>query len=177
MGMRRKKQTKKQGMNSESGPQPSARDNINAKQRTLYADIVSLRCEEHLTYSQIASKLNTSNYTVFTYLSKWKKGVPVEKMRARGRPLKANDTLKRQIRSIVAANQHISSHGITKKLCQSNGNDPEKTISEWMIRRCLNDISYSISIPLNIPKVTDVQKTKRVQWCRKHHVRIGRKFF
>jgi len=76
--------------------------------------------------------------------------------------------VKRQIRSIVSKNPHIASKGIAAKLNQSPTIAEQELISDRTVRRTLKEMSYNNSIPLIVPFMTDVQKNKRVDWCRKN---------
>jgi transposase/predicted transcriptional regulator len=166
--MPQKKTKKKQRASHKSGSKQSGETIYENVQQRLYADIVSLRNEKHLTYSQIAQELGVSKYAVWSYLSKWKRHVPVKEISGKGRPKKVDDSTTKQIRSIVATNKRVSSRYITNKVNKSRNNMEKESVSEWTVRRHLKRMSYKNTVPLAVPNLTDIQKAKRIEWCRRY---------
>jgi transposase len=135
---------------------------------SLYTRIVELREDQGLSYAKIAASLAVSKSTVSKYLKMWRDRTPVSEVKPTGRPRKADDAVKRQIRSIISKNPHIASKGMAAKLNQSSNTVESAPISDRTVRRTLKEMSYSNSLPMVVPYITDVQKNKRVDWCRKN---------
>jgi len=85
-----------------------------------------------------------------------------------GRPKKITDSTKKQIRSLISANEHISSRGISAALATGSPRREAIKVSAETIRRNLVEMNYKHSTPLRVPKLTEKQKLRRVEWCKKH---------
>ena len=132
----------------------------------LYARIVALRKEKGFTYAKIASEVGVSKSTVCKYLKMWKTKIPVSEVKPSGRPKKVTERVKRQIRTIITNNPCISSKGIAKKLGKGDKGLNSTNVSARTVRRTLNGMSYANDIPRVVPMLTELQKSKRVDWCK-----------
>jgi transposase len=142
-------------------------DGVN-ESTTVYTQIVALRCDKGLSYAKIAKEVGFSKSTVHKYLKLWMKCVPVSEIKPSGRPRKVNDRVKRQIRAIITSNPCISSKGISKKLAKGSPRAGPIDVDSSTVRRTLKKLLYANDLPMIVPMLTDVQKSKRAAWCKKN---------
>jgi predicted transcriptional regulator len=126
----------------------------------LYMQIVELYENGLRDQLELAKKLGVSQSTVSRYLSKWKRNIPVEDVRGRGKPLTFSPIERTVLGRIVTDNQLMSSSEITHKMLEVTG----KTCPPRTIRNTLGKMSYANSIPRIVPLLTDAAKTRRVEW-------------
>ena len=72
------------------------------------------------------------------------------------------------MRSLISANEHISSKGISAALAVGSPRRGSIEVAPRTIRRSLKEMNYKNSTPTRVPKLTDAQRRKRIEWCRKH---------
>jgi transposase len=134
----------------------------------LYSEIVKLYRDRRLSYTQIAEIVCVSKACVGVYVKKWRVGVPLEDIRSRGGQSILTAANKQRIRCLIATNPHISSKGISAELKVPNKQGNSVEVSARTIRRALRQMSYKNLRPTPVPAITQVQKTKRVKWCKSH---------
>jgi len=127
-----------------------------------------MRVESGASYSAIATAMGVCKSTVSRYLAKWRARVPVERIGKVGRPKKVTEQVRKQIRSLVSANKHISSRGISAALAVGSPRRGSLDVTPRTIRRSLNEMNYRNSTPVRVPKLTSKHKQQRIEWCKKH---------
>jgi transposase/predicted transcriptional regulator len=137
----------------------------------LYAQIAALREDKELSHAKIAKELHVSKSTVQKYLKLWRERVPVADVKQAGRPRKITVRVKRQIRAIVSKNPSYSSKDIMNQLAKGGENSSSVDVSSRAVRLALNEMSYKNDLPKGVPMLTEVQKTKRLTWCKKNSKR------
>lgn len=78
------------------------------------------------------------------------------------------ENIRKQIRSLISANEHISSKGISAALASGSPRRGSIKVAPSTIRRSLNDMNYKNSTPTRVPHLTEIHKQKRIEWCKKH---------
>ena len=68
-----------------------------SENQQLYQKILEMHSTRGYQQQEIASKLGITKRTVRNYLSKFRKGVPVEDVKENGRPTKLTDTVRKRI--------------------------------------------------------------------------------
>jgi transposase len=127
-----------------------------------------MREETGDSYSAIATALGVSKSTVSRYLAKWRARIPVEGVGVVGRPKKVTENVRKQIRSLISANKHISSKGISAALAVGSSRRGSLEVAPRTVRRTLKEMNYKNSTPTRVPKLTDKHRCQRIDWCRKH---------
>ena len=135
-----------------------------SKNQQLYQKIVELTEERDNSRKEISSQLGISIRTIKNYLSMFRKDVPVEEVRERGRPSKLSDTIRGKITSKLQQDPFSTSKDITRAI-----NENETTqVTERTVRNYLKVLDYQNSLPRNVPYFTDAQKVKHVEWAEAH---------
>lgn len=129
-----------------------------------YQKIVELHSEGGKTQPEIASELGVSLATVERYLSKWRRGLPVEEVRSVGRPTQLTDSVRRSIIAQIQRDEFSTSRDIAGAI----ENDGTGRMTDRTVRNHLARMSYQNSLPRVIPFITDDQKMKRVEWAQAH---------
>jgi len=132
----------------------------NAQRR--YQRIVELSTDGGKTQPEIASELGVSLATVERYISKWRKGVPVDEVRDVGRPSQLTDSVRRSIVTQLNRDEFSTSGDIAHAIV----NDGAGEVANRTVRSYLSRLSYQNSLPRVVPFITDAQKERRVQWAQ-----------
>jgi transposase len=127
-----------------------------------------MREETGNSYSVIATALGVSKSTVSRYLAKWRARIPVDGVGVVGRPKKVTENVRKQIRSLISANEHISSKGISAALASGSPRRGSLEVAPRTVRRTLLEMNYKNSTPTRVPILTDRHRHQRIDWCRKH---------
>jgi transposase len=120
------------------------------------------------SYNTIATTLGVSKSTVSRYMAKWRARVPVEEVGRTGRPKKVTENVRKQIRSLISANEHISSKGISTALATGSPRRGSIEVAPRTIRSSLKEMNYKNSTPSKIPNITESHRLQRIEWCKKH---------
>jgi transposase len=129
---------------------------------------VELTQSEGLSYSTIAEKLGISKSSVGFYVKKWRAGLQIEDIRARGgQPILKNGD-KQRLRRLLAANRRISSTGLSHELKKPSSSGKFVDIAPRTVRYNLRQIGFRNSTPIVVPHRTDTQRRSRLNWCKAH---------
>lgn len=135
-----------------------------SRTQLLYQKIVELHSEGGKTQLEVASELGVSKATVERYLSKWRRGVPVEDVREVGRPTKLTDSIHGKIIAHLEKDQFSTSKEITQVITAGE----TTCVTDRTVRNFLTRLSYQNSLPRTVPFITNAQKERRVQWAQQH---------
>jgi transposase len=135
-----------------------------SEKQLQYQRIVEIHLEGTKTQEEIASDVGVSISTVERYLSKWRRGVPVEEIKSVGRPSQLTDSVRRDIVAVLQSDEFSTSRDITRAL--SSRETP--TVCDRTVRGYLTTLQYQNSLPRTVPFITDGQKAARVQWAQSH---------
>ena len=136
----------------------------NSKSQYLYQKIVELRTNDNIKQTEIASQLGISISNVEHYLSMWKRQIPVEEVRDRGRPTKLTPS----VRGIIASKLDKDPFSTSKVIAQSISAADSTNVTDRTVINYLARLSYQKSLPKVVPMITDAQKVKRVEWAQSH---------
>jgi transposase len=135
-----------------------------SKSQVLYQKIVELHSSGTSTQQEIATSLEISITTVERYLSKWRRGIPVEEVRQVGRPTKLSESIRGKITAQLELDPLSNSRDITQAITD----DGATNVCERTVRNFMGRLSYLNSLPRTIPLITNAQKEARVRWANAH---------
>jgi transposase len=134
----------------------------------IYARVIELCSEKGLSYRQAAQELQISKSTVGSYMRKWKTEISVSDIRPQGRQPILDNSGKQRIRCFLRKSPCATSRKIASELSRITSGKTSIQISPRTVRHNLRKMGFKNSFPLSVPAITDAQKEKRLEWCKKH---------
>ena len=159
-----KRTSKNRPIATKSKENASGAEQVRKTRKELYEEIVSLKSEKNMSVRAIAVALDVPKSTVHKYLSEWNLKTPSTELKNKGRPKKLDSGDQRFVRTFLRKNTNAKVKDICNELLNSRGKD----VSASTIGRLLKKNNLKFSKPQVVPLLTDLQKRKRVEWCKQH---------
>ena len=132
------------------------------ERQNLYVRIVCAFENGITDVKELAKRFGVCDRTIRNYLYSWRAAVPVDDIRAPGRPAAITSRGRSTLARIVSDTPLSSSSEIASKFeSQSGTKCTPKTI-----RNTLHSMGFKSSIPRAVPLLTDQHKLKRFEWSQ-----------